>query len=169
MMSSRASLSEPRSATRSSTTVQATTPASFSASRFLKGNDYGSSLKAANRLGSSPSEFASSLLMNDDIHDPFASEDEADGRVEPAGAGEGKRDRGIEMDDIVHDIEYVPAVIQVMGPETGKSRYVSAAHLLGNVIVFEEFVKELTAMVQVRSTLIDRVDYGWPRHRSRRR
>ncbi|KAJ8102093.1 Retinoic acid induced 16-like protein-domain-containing protein [Lipomyces tetrasporus] len=121
----------------SSTTVQATTPASFSASRFLKGNDYGSSLKAANRLGSSPSEFASSLLMNDDIHDPFASEDEADGRVEPAGAGEGKRDRGIEMDDIVHDIEYVPAVIQVMGPETGKSRYVSVAHLLGNVIVFE--------------------------------
>ncbi|KAK9326440.1 Retinoic acid induced 16-like protein-domain-containing protein [Lipomyces orientalis] len=149
----------------SSTTVQATTPASFAASRFSKAHDYGSSLKSSNRLGSSPSEFASSLLMSDDIHDPFASEDEADGRVEP---GEGKRDRGIEMDDIVHDIEYVPAVIQVMGPETGKSRYVSVAHLLGNVIVFEEFVKELTAMVQVRSTLIDRVDYGWQRRRSRR-
>lgn len=70
---------------------------------------------------------------------------------------------GIEMDDIVTDTGYVPAVIQVMGPETGKSRYVSVAHLLGNVIVYQEFVKELTALIQVRSTLIDQVDYGWQR------
>ncbi|KAK9340800.1 hypothetical protein LIPSTDRAFT_281435 [Lipomyces starkeyi NRRL Y-11557] len=117
--------------------TQTVTPASFASSRFSRENDYESSTKAFNRLGSSPSEFANTFLMSDDIHKPLASEDEVNGVDESGGAGQGKKVRGIEMDDIVTGIEYVPTVIQVMGPETGKSRYVSVAHLLGNVIIFE--------------------------------
>ncbi|KAK9450393.1 Retinoic acid induced 16-like protein-domain-containing protein [Limtongia smithiae] len=102
-----------------------------------------------------------------------------------------RRGGGIEMDDIVPDeIAYTPAVIQVtpVSPDhtvapapssrhqpaplptttTTRSRYVSVAHLLGNVIVYEEFAKEMAALVQVRSTLFDSVDYGWQRSLRRR-
>ncbi|KAK9376939.1 Retinoic acid induced 16-like protein-domain-containing protein [Lipomyces chichibuensis] len=129
-------MSSPLERRSSVTATQTLTPASLAWTRFSRGNDYESSTKSFNRLGSSPSEFASTLLMSDDIHNgPLASEDEVSGRDESG--GQGKTVRGIEMDDIVTDIEYVPTVIQVMGPETGKTRYVSVAHLLGNVIVFE--------------------------------
>ncbi|KAK9469008.1 Retinoic acid induced 16-like protein-domain-containing protein [Lipomyces arxii] len=134
--------------------------ASFSASRFETEID--------DEMDSNPNDFASALVLSDSIH--VQSDDESDnGPVTSAeaevnivnanGTTETGKGEGIEMDDIVTDIGYVPAVIQVMGPETGKSRYVSVTHLLGNVIVFQEFVKELTAMIQVRSTMIDKVDY----------
>ncbi|KAK9313350.1 Retinoic acid induced 16-like protein-domain-containing protein [Lipomyces starkeyi] len=130
-------MSSPPERRSSATATQTLTPASFASSRFSRENDYESSRKPFNRLGSSPSEYASTFLMSDDIHKHLASEDEVNGFDESGGAGQGKTVRGIEMDDIVTDIEYVPTVIQVMGPETGKSRYVSVAHLLGNVIIFE--------------------------------
>ncbi|KAK9240817.1 Retinoic acid induced 16-like protein-domain-containing protein [Lipomyces kononenkoae] len=157
-------MSSPPELTGSSVaTRQIVTPALLSASRFSKENRH------VKRFGSSPSEFANSFLMNDDsIPNPLASQDEFNDVEEYGGTGRGKMVPGIEMDDIVTDTAYIPTVIQVMGPEAGKSRYVSVAHLLVNVIVFGEFVKEVTAMVQVRSTLIDRVDYGWQRRRCRR-
>ncbi|KAK9356080.1 Retinoic acid induced 16-like protein-domain-containing protein [Lipomyces doorenjongii] len=130
-------MSSPLERRSSATATQTMSPASFSSSRFSRENGYESSTMSFNRLGSSPSEFASTFLMSDDIHKPLASEDEVNGRDESGVTGQGKTVRGIEMDDIVTDIEYVPAVIQVMGPETGKTRYVSVAHLLGNVIIFE--------------------------------
>ncbi|KAK9463779.1 Retinoic acid induced 16-like protein-domain-containing protein [Lipomyces oligophaga] len=78
----------------------------------------------------------------------------------------------IELDNIANGAEgYVPTVVQVgaySGPGSGRSRYVSVPHLLGNIIVFEEFLKELLAVIQVRATLIDKIDYGW-QNRSRQR
>ncbi|KAK9367392.1 Retinoic acid induced 16-like protein-domain-containing protein [Lipomyces kononenkoae] len=113
-------------------TRQMVTPASLSASRFPRENEH------VNKFGSSPSEFANSFLMNDDdIRKSLATQDELNAREEVyGGTGRGKMVPGIEMDDIVTDTAYIPTVIQVMGPEAGKSRYVSVAHLLVNVIVF---------------------------------
>ncbi|KAK9453994.1 Retinoic acid induced 16-like protein-domain-containing protein [Dipodascopsis uninucleata] len=101
-------------------------------------------------------EFASSLGMNDDIrefnmdNDDDKGNDKAkderynrndDGNADPLVSMNRKSskrlDTGIEMDEIVTDNSYIPAIIQVASADSGKRHYVSLTHLLGNVIVFE--------------------------------
>ncbi|KAK9478742.1 Retinoic acid induced 16-like protein-domain-containing protein [Lipomyces japonicus] len=171
--------------------------ASFGSSRLSSPDKDVFRQRGAALLASSPSEFANALNEDgrDDENNDNATERATSTAAQAAAqvglppplpplsslsppTVDGARSDGMatehEMDDIVTEPGYAPAIVQVSGFKDDdddddddddehhhRRRYVSVGHLLSNVVVFDALVQETRALVQARGAAgVDVVDYG---------